>query len=113
MKDNKFNNIELPRTVYVENILAPYVKTFLQERFNDVNALNDSIHDSNWDQIRKVGHKLQGTSGSYGFNELGECGRIIEEIAINSKDINVVSTLTQKMEEHLRNVQIIFVEEKD
>ncbi|MEN0059875.1 MAG: hypothetical protein AAGB31_13635 [Bdellovibrio sp.] len=107
-----FNQMKLPDTVYVENILEPYLKDFIFERFRDVVEIQDAVSKDDWKRVKNLGHRILGSSGSYGFVDMGTFGKIIEDIA-ECKDKETVLHLAGLMEYHLKNVNIVFVAEDD
>lgn len=99
-------------TVYVENILKPYLKDFILERFHDISNMSEALSSKNFDEVKKLAHRIKGSAGSYGFIDLGNCARLLEDLA-NMEDLQKIQFLSEQMEYHLKTVNIVYVDEKD
>ncbi|MFQ6609036.1 MAG: Hpt domain-containing protein [Fidelibacterota bacterium] len=62
--------------------------------------LKRNIDDSNYNEIRKFGHKLTGSGGGYGFNDLTELGKKIN-LAAKAEDDELLQKLSKKLEENI------------
>lgn len=62
--------------------------------------LKRNIDDSNYNGIRKFGHKLTGSGGGYGFNDLTELGKKIN-LAAKAEDDELLQKLSKKLEENI------------
>jgi CheY-like chemotaxis protein len=61
-----------------DEILA-IVPAFLDARRDDVHALTRALASGDYARIQTIGHRLKGTGRSYGFDDISEIGRALEE----------------------------------
>ncbi|OUR97045.1 hypothetical protein A9Q84_11985 [Halobacteriovorax marinus] len=95
-------------TVTIDEDLKDIVPGFLSNRQKDITALSDFFEQKNVSEIEKIGHKVSGSSGGYGFEELGKIAKNIEQLAMNN-DVEAIGPLIQKFREYVENVNIEYV----
>lgn len=64
--------------VEIDEDIAALVPTFLANVERDVIDLRTALADNDFDVIRRIGHNLKGSGGSFGFPKLSEIGARIE-----------------------------------
>ncbi|EQC45075.1 Hpt domain protein [Bacteriovorax sp. BSW11_IV] len=89
--------------------LQDIVPGFLENRSKDLVELHRAVDESDLKTIEKIGHKVAGSSGGYGFDELGKMAKELELKAMDGKFEECVE-LINKIETHLKNVEVVFVE---
>lgn len=89
--------------------LQDIVPGFLENRTKDLTELHKAIDESDLKTIEKIGHKVAGSSGGYGFDELGKMAKQLELKAMDGKFDECVQLIT-KMENHLKSIEVVFVE---
>lgn len=102
------SSISLPKTVNVEAELMHMLPRFLEARRENIHDLKLALSQHNWQKISDVGHIMAGICGSFGFDELGELGREIEQLALQQQEA-AIQERVQQMEQHLAEVKIIEV----
>lgn len=68
-------------TVEEENYIRELASHYLDDLLKEVNNLEEFIHRRDAVQVRTFGHRMKGTAGTLGFDELYDLGNQIEEEA--------------------------------
>jgi len=74
---------------------------FLSNRRRDLEALASALSTHNWAAIQTLGHRMKGLAGSYGFDEIGAIGSLLEKAAGEQEPDRIASgiqELTQILE---------------
>lgn len=66
----------------VDADIMDLAEEFLRKRREGVPGILASIAANDMGELRRIGHELKGTAGSYGFNELSRAGAALEEAAV-------------------------------
>lgn len=83
----------MPYSVYVDPDLIDYIPTFVENRKKELAKALIDLDQKNFDNLRGLGHTLKGCCASYGFTELGELGKKLEEYAKNQRSEDIASLL--------------------
>lgn len=94
--------------IEVDEDLKDILPGFMENRRNDLQTLKELLSAGNLDQIEKIGHKVAGSSGGYGFHELGHIARKIE-MAAKDKNIDMISGLITDYEANILDVEVVFI----
>ena len=97
--------------VYISDILKDLIPGFLASRNDELVQMQKLVDEKNFEAIAKLGHKLKGSSLNYGFNTLGQMCTDFEQ-AGHDKDIKKTQALVSQVQEHLKNIEIIFVNDE-
>jgi HPt (histidine-containing phosphotransfer) domain-containing protein len=96
--------------VYIDPDLEFLIPQFLKNREEDIKNLEKLLNESEFDQIRIIGHSMKGSGGGYGFDYLTEIGAQIEkEAELNNKD--EINNLISELKSYLNNLEIVYQEE--
>lgn len=81
-------------------ISGPRKEKYLERRRADVqNGLQavqqPSVEQSSWDAIRTMGHQWKGNGITFGFPEISEWGKILEQAALNGDAAQARTVLEQ------------------
>ncbi|MFW6001527.1 MAG: Hpt domain-containing protein [Halanaerobium sp.] len=93
--------------VYVDPDLEFLIPKFLENREEDIKNLEKLLKESEFDQIRIIGHSMKGSGGGYGFDYLTEIGAQIEKEA-ELKNEEKISNLIAKLKKYLDNLEIVY-----
>ena len=66
------------------------------------------INESNFEFIQRIGHKLAGNAGSYGFMELTNIGKKIEESDMEENVMGIVEGLNL-MVSYLDDIKVEYI----
>jgi PAS domain S-box-containing protein len=61
--------------------LADLIPEFLENRRNDVTAIEDALDKGDFEIIERLGHGMRGAGGSWGFQGITDIGAALEEAA--------------------------------
>ena len=96
------------KVVYVDLILQPLLPNFIQNRWNDLELLKKFLQESDFNSIDHLIHKLQGTAGTFGFNDLVQFAKNLN-IAVQSKDFIKIKSILSDYELFMNNFKIEFI----
>jgi HPt (histidine-containing phosphotransfer) domain-containing protein len=68
---------------------------YIERRQRDLEELKQALGAGNLEPFQRIGHQLKGNGATYGYDELGELGRRMEE-AGNAKDSSVAEECLSK-----------------
>jgi HPt (histidine-containing phosphotransfer) domain-containing protein len=77
---------------------------YLDRRRAELGSLEQAMHEGDFAAIRKAGHNLKGTGTAYGFEEITEIGRSLEDAAKDG-DAFVIETLLDRMDSYIALVR--------
>lgn len=84
-----------PLNIVVDKDLEDLIPDYLTNRVNELTNLKILFAKSDFPQIQAIGHKLRGSAGSYGFSELSEIGKELEEKSKVSDLVSITHALSQ------------------
>ncbi len=96
---------EQTTVVYVDEELADLIPEFLENRRRDVEAIARLVQAGNYEELTRLGHTMKGTGGGYGFTEISEIGRGIEEASARG-DRETITTLCERLAAYLAAVTV-------
>ena len=82
--------------------LAALRPDYLAARRRDLIMLRQLLAQQDWNEIRRIGHRMKGTGATYGFAEVSRLGDAIE-IAAQSFDAGAMHTLLDRLDAVLTN----------
>jgi HPt (histidine-containing phosphotransfer) domain-containing protein len=92
--------------VYVDSDLEDLIPMFLENRHKDVDEIRRLLREGVLEEIRRLGHSMKGSGGGYGFDEISEIGRDMEEAA-KSGDTEKIEKLNSRLAEYLSVVEVV------
>lgn len=95
--------------VKVDQDLADLIPQFIENRKKDIEELSGAISAKNEQLVAQLGHKIKGSSASYGFEELSKMAEDCE-VAAKNKNLISVEHLISKMRTHFNEIEIKFEE---
>jgi histidine phosphotransfer protein HptB len=98
---------EGPISVRVDPLLAELVPKFLQRCKQTVVEFKDAVRTGDLTGARRIGHALLGTAASFGFDEMAEIGREIEQAA-REGDSAALKALAERLDTHVARVRPVF-----
>lgn len=93
-----YENCKKPLVSVLVNEEGPVLKLLLVfvERLPEIlNEIRDQYEHSDWEVLSEKIHSLKGTGGNYGFNELTDVARSIEEEIRNGEYDRIEALLVQ------------------
>jgi HPt (histidine-containing phosphotransfer) domain-containing protein len=68
--------------VRIDSDVLDLAQDFLEHRRRSIPNARAALAAGDWDLLRRLGHELKGTAGSYGFSDLSAVGVELEEAAV-------------------------------
>ena len=94
-----------PIIVEVPRDLREVVTLYLETRGGDLARLDQAARSRNLNEIRAIGHRLQGSSASLGFAEAGDIGAGLERAAV-ARDYSAIDGLIARLREYFARIRI-------
>lgn len=81
--------------VEIDSELTDLIPDYLKNRHAELEALKEALSKKDFTTIGATGHKLRGSAGSYGFDDLSLVGKELEDKAKVQDEASIVSALSQ------------------
>lgn len=94
--------------VEIDEELEDIVPGFLENRRNDIVKLLSFYEERNYEELERIGHKVSGSAGGYGFHELGKIAKSIEVNAPKSND-DTLGQLISEFKSYVENLEIKYI----
>jgi HPt (histidine-containing phosphotransfer) domain-containing protein len=94
--------------VEVESELEPIVPEFLDNRKMDCTRIETLLAAESFGEIRTLSHRMKGSGGSYGFDEISLLGEAMEEAAV-AEDRETILQAIRQLAAYLDKVDVIYV----
>ncbi len=91
--------------VKVDPDLEDIVPGFLQNRRGDVMRIKEALDHNDYETIRILGHTMKGTGGGYGFDDITDIGRSIEQAA-KDKNSEEIRQSSAELASYLERVEV-------
>lgn len=101
------DNREEKIVVIVDEDLQDLIPGYLENRLKDITAIRESIAQGDYEAIRSIGHKMKGSGGGYGFDEITNIGRAMEEAAKNDYG-EEIERQTAALKSYLERVEVVY-----
>ncbi|OGW37263.1 MAG: hypothetical protein A2Y97_02100 [Nitrospirae bacterium RBG_13_39_12] len=92
--------------VHVAHDIKKLVPDFIENRRRDTEIISSLLTEGNLQEIYRIGHSMRGSSGSYGFDEIGMIGKKLETAA-QKGDIAKIIQLNNRLAEYLSKIKFI------
>jgi len=93
--------------ISVDKDLQDIVPGYLETRRRELPELLALHAAGDLDALRKIGHKLAGSGGGYGFDRLSELGRQVETLAL-AGDAGGVGACLAEIKDYLENLEVVY-----
>jgi len=94
-------------TVYVDSDLMEIIPGFLDNRRDDITAMQAAVEEGDFETIRLLGHDMKGSGGGYGFDGITDIGRSLEQAA-KDQDQTEIGKLVQELVNYVERVEIVY-----
>lgn len=95
-------------TVEIDSEVQSIVPEFLDNRKKDCFMIDSLLKNNSFSEIRTLGHRMKGSGGSYGFDEISVIGEIIEEASL-AGDKETISRAVMRLSGYLEHVSVVYV----
>ncbi len=94
-------------TVVVDAELADIMPRYLEIRHSELVQIQEAFAHGDAEQVAFLGHRLKGSGGSYGLDELSRLGKLFED-AGKAGDMNEAAGLIESLADYLNNLEIVY-----
>jgi len=99
--DDKSNLVTVPKD------LEDLIPVFMSNRKKELDALRVALAAADFEQLRQLGHRMKGVGNSYGFAQVSDFGKHVEDGA-RSGDRALLESTIVRYTEFLSRVQITY-----
>ena len=99
--DDKSNLVTVPKD------LEDLIPVFMSNRKKELDALRIALAAADFEQLRQLGHRMKGVGNSYGFAQVSDFGKHVEDGA-RSGDRALLESTIVRYTEFLSRVQITY-----
>jgi|SRR4051812_14899813 len=93
--------------VTVAKDLEDLVPVFMGNRKKELDTLRVALATADFEQLRQLGHRMKGVGNSYGFAQVSDIGKDVEDGA-RSGDRALLETAIARYADFLAKVQITY-----
>jgi HPt (histidine-containing phosphotransfer) domain-containing protein len=93
--------------VKVDKDLEDLIPTFMSNRRKELDTLRVALAAADFEQLRQLGHRMRGVGNSYGFDDVTDIGKHIEEGA-RSGDKAALEKHIAQYGDYLSRVEIAY-----
>ncbi len=94
-------------TVVVDADFADIMPQYLEIRHKELREIQEALEKGDAEQVGFLGHRLSGSGGSYGLDELTRLGKLLEEAA-KAGDMDEAANLIESLAGYLSNLEIAY-----
>jgi CheY-like chemotaxis protein/anti-sigma regulatory factor (Ser/Thr protein kinase) len=96
-----------PIRVVIDSDLESLIPRYVENRFKDVEIIRKALDAGDFETIRTSGHKMKGSGGGYGFDEISRLGQLIEA-AGQDGDAPALAQSLELLRDYLERLDIRF-----
>jgi HPt (histidine-containing phosphotransfer) domain-containing protein len=93
--------------VHVDPDLSDLIPGFLERKRIDLAEIVRATDAGDYDALARIGHKIKGEGGSYGFEVITEIGAALEAAAA-AHDLSALRQRAQDFTAFLDNVEVVY-----
>lgn len=94
--------------VEIDSEVQSIVPEFLDNRKSDCRLICSLLETGSFGEIRKLGHRMKGAGGSYGFDDISVIGETIEGAAL-AADNETINNAVLQLSDYLERVSVVYV----
>lgn len=94
--------------VEIDQELIPVVPEYLEGRRRDCAEIKRLLASGILEYIQVLGHRMKGSGGSFGFDEISEIGEALE-LAAQARDAEGILAAVGRLERYLARVAVVYV----
>ncbi|MBV8844236.1 MAG: response regulator [Bryobacterales bacterium] len=92
--------------IHADQRLRSVIPGYLQSRRDDVRSIQEALERIDYEQIRRLGHKMHGSGGGYGFPQITEIGEALER-AGQERNANAIRSNVAKLSAFLDQIEVV------
>ncbi|MBL0224908.1 MAG: Hpt domain-containing protein [Geobacteraceae bacterium] len=94
--------------VEIDRELMPVVPEYLENRLIDCAEIEGLLASGSMANIQTIGHRMKGSGGSFGFDEISDIGEALESAARDT-DAEGIRTAAGRLEAYLARVSVAYI----
>lgn len=102
------NAVKKEHLIIVDSRLEKIIPQFINYQKMDLAAVEVAFSERNSEELKRLGHRIKGGCGGYGFHELSRLAADLE-LAAGVEDYPAIENYIRLMQEQLLNAKIQFV----
>ena len=95
-------------TVEIDVEIQSIVPEYLENRKKDCILISRLVDGDEFSEIRTLGHRMKGTGGSYGFDDISDIGESIEKSALAADKEAIISSIL-RLSDYLERVVVVYI----
>lgn len=92
--------------VKVPEYVVKLIPKFMKNRAEDIKKIKSSLKEKDFETIERLGHSMKGSGSVYGFDEISEIGKLIEESAKKESTREIKENL-KKLNTYIERVEVV------
>lgn len=93
--------------VTIDKDLEDLIPGYLENRKKDIISLKKNLAEKDFESARVTGHSMKGSGGGYGFTDISDIGKIIEDSAKDKKEKEIQEQI-KRLEDYVNNLEISY-----
>ncbi|MGH7918137.1 MAG: Hpt domain-containing protein [Candidatus Binataceae bacterium] len=93
--------------VQVDSDLSDLIPGFLARKRDDARLARDAVERGDYDTLARLGHRMKGEGGGYGFDAITDFGAALEEAA-QHQDAATASQCAERLATYLDTVEVVY-----
>ena len=94
-------------SVHVDTDIQELIPVFLEIMSEEIESMQEALERSDYETIQILGHGMGGDGGSYGFDDISDIGRSLEQAA-KHRNSEEVRKLVGELSSYLGRVEVIY-----
>ena len=94
--------------VQVDAEIQEAIPFFLELRKKNIAEIMTALDSKDYDKVKRLGHNIKGSGGSYGFDEVSRIGLDLEKAALE-QNVNAMRNLAVELDDYLAKVVVVYV----
>lgn len=94
--------------VNIDSDLKDLIPGYLCKRRQDIVQIVDSLQDADFETIRRLAHRMKGSGGGYGFDEITAIGAAMEQAALLENADEILRQI-KHLEDYMNRVEVRYV----
>ena len=91
--------------VFIQSELKELIPRFLEVTLERLESIQEKLNERSFEDIARTSHKMAGSGGGYGFEEISRLGKSLEQAALEGK-AETIRNLADKLNEYMRSIEI-------
>ncbi len=92
-------------TVRIDPELEDLIPGYLENRHKDINSIREALGKGDYDVVQRLGHSMKGSGGGYGFDDITNIGKFLEQAA-KDRDSEGIRKFVSELKTYLDYVEV-------